>query len=71
MPVTPQLITDVTIKSGSVRTVFGGGENGRVAAVYSKRLGGVVGDSISKGTIHGGFSAPETAKVPMCSGTIE
>lgn len=52
---TPQLITDVTIKSGSVRTVFGGGENGRVYGGSTVSiLGGEVGDSIWKGTIHGG-----------------
>jgi len=52
---TPQLITDVTINSGTVRTVFGGGENGRVYGGTTVNVsGGVVGDSIWKGTIHGG-----------------
>ena len=52
---TPQLITDVTINSGTVRTVFGGGENGRVYGGTTVSIaGGEIGGAIWQGTIHGG-----------------
>ena len=45
----------IIINEGSVRTVFGGGENGRTFGSTSITVnGGTVGDSAWLGTIHGG-----------------
>ncbi len=45
----------IVINEGSVRTVFGGGENGRTFGSTSITVnGGTVGDSAWLGTIHGG-----------------
>ena len=50
--------TVIVINQGSVRTVFGGGENGRTFGSTSITVnGGTVGDSTWIGTIHGGLFA--------------
>ena len=47
--------TSVSINSGTVRTVFGGGENGRVFGSTTVRInGGTVGDAQWNNTVHGG-----------------
>ena len=47
--------TNININSGEVRTVFGGGENGRVYGSTSVTIsGGTVGDPDWDNTIHGG-----------------
>ena len=48
--------TNVVINSGQVRTVFGGGQNGRTFGTTSVTVnGGTVGDAKWNGSIHGGI----------------
>ena len=55
--------TTVEINSGNVRTVFGGGENGRVFGLTHAHInGGEIGADKWNGTIHGGvFGAGDGA----------
>lgn len=48
--------TNIVINSGQVRTVFGGGQNGRTFGTTSVTVnGGTVGDAKWNGSIHGGI----------------
>ncbi len=48
--------TNIVINSGQVRTVFGGGQNGRTFGTTSVTVkGGTVGDAQWNGSIHGGI----------------
>lgn len=65
----PQQVTKVTVKSGKVRTIFGGGENGRVFGSSVVNVsGGEVGDSIWEGSIHGGIFGAGDGKTAQMFG---